>query len=194
MGDMAVELNPRTFTVAEYHQMVDAGILDEGERVELLDGLIVTMPPIGVPHWTRHRVVQEYLATMLRGRAQVHGQISLPLGDRSKPEPDLAILADIPYERLNRVPSPPEIYAMIELAESSLRKDTQTKRRLYARFGIADYLVVDLAGDVLLHYANPRDGDYPEPDRLGCDNIFSLAAIPDVVLSAEPFLFGRPAA
>ena len=106
MGDMAVELTPRTFTVAEYHQMVEAGILYEGERVELLDGLIVTMPPIGVPHWTRHRGVQEYLAGMLRGRAQVHGQISLPLGDRNEPEPELAILADLPVRQVEPRPGP----------------------------------------------------------------------------------------
>jgi Uma2 family endonuclease len=188
---MAVELTPRTFTVTEYHRMVEAGILGEGERVELLDGLIVTMPPIGVPHWTRHRDIQEYLAEMLRGRAQVHGQISLPLGDCSEPEPDLAILADLAYARLNRVPPPAEIYAIIELADSSLGKDTETKRRLYASFDIADYLVVDIAGDVLLHYNVPRGGDYPEPRRLGCDDTFTLAALPEIVLAAEPFLWGR---
>jgi Putative restriction endonuclease len=191
MSDMAVELTPRTFTVAEYHRMVEAGILGNGERVELLDGLVVTMPPIGVAHWTRHRDVLAYLSEMLRGRAQVHGQISLPLGERSEPEPDLAILADLPYEQLNRVPEPVEIYAMIELAESSLHSDMTTKRRLYASFFIADYLVVDLAGDVLLHYSAPRDGDYLESRSLGHGDTFVLAAVPDLKLVAEAFLRSR---
>lgn len=188
MGDMAVELEPRTFTVAEYHRMVEAGILGARERVELLDGVIVSMPPIGVPHWSRHGHILKYLFGKLDGRAQVQGQISIPLGEWSEPEPDVAVLADLPYDRLNRVPASAEIYAVVELSESSLKKDTGTKRRLYASFVIADYLVVDLAGDVLLHFSAPRDGDYPDPRSLGRDDSFVLTALPDLVLAAGPFL------
>jgi Uma2 family endonuclease len=185
---MAVELAPRLFTVAEYHQMVEAGIIGSRERVELLDGLIVAMPPIGFAHWTRHGRVQAYLFDALRGRAQIQGQISIPLGDRSEPEPDIAILADLDYFRLKRGPVPAEIVAMIELADSSLRKDSRTKRRLYASFDIADYLLVDLTGDVLMHFSGPRDGDYPEPRLMGRNESFTLTAVPDVTLLAEPFL------
>jgi Uma2 family endonuclease len=188
MGDMALELTPRTFTVAEYHRMVEAGILGNRERVELLDGLIVTMPPIGIPHWTRHGRILAYLFEALRGRAQIQGRISIPLGERSEPEPDIAILADLPYERMNRAPEPIDIFAMIELADSSLAKDTRTKRRLYAGFNIADYLVVDLRGDVLLHFSEPRDGDYSERRRLGRNETLVLRALPDVEILSDPFL------
>jgi len=191
MSDMAAELVPRPFTVAEYHRMVEAGIIGSRERVELLDGLIVTMPPIGVPHWAAHMHVVQYLNDALRGRALVPGQISIPLGDLSEPEPDIAVLAPLPYKRLNRPPEPSEIFATIELSDSSLGKDTRTKRLLYARFAIADYLVVDLKSDVLLHFSQPDGEDYPEPRRLGRGDTFTLAALPDIVLEAERFLDER---
>jgi len=191
MGDMAIELVPRTFTVAEYHRMAGAGILDPGEHVELLDGLIVTMAPIGIPHWATGGRILRYLIRELEARAFVSAEISIPLGSRNEPQPDIAVLANLPYRRLNRTPEPAEIYALIELAESSLAKETRTKRRLYARFGIADYLVVDLVGDVLLHFSPPLADDYPEPRRLLRGDTFALAALPDITLVADSFLDER---
>jgi Uma2 family endonuclease len=185
---MAVELVPRTFTVAEYHRMAEAGIIDEDERVELLDGVIVTMAPIGIPHWTTEARLVPYLAGKFGARALVAPDISIPLGDRSEPEPDLAILANVPYRRLNRAPEPAEIFAMIELAASSLAKDTRTKRRLYARFEIPDYLVVDLESDVLLHFSQPKEGDYPDPRRLRYGDTFVLNRLADIPLEAAQFL------
>jgi Uma2 family endonuclease len=171
--------------------MAEAGIIGPRERVELLDGLIVTMPPIGIPHWTTHARLVEYLIETFKGRATVPGMISIPLGDRSEPEPDIAILAALPYRRLNRAPEPAEVYAMIELADSSLAKDTRTKRRLYARFGLADYLVVDLNADILLHFSSPAGDDYPEPRTLRRGDRFALAALPEIELEAERFLDER---
>jgi len=188
---MAVELVPRTFTVAEYHRMAEAGIIGRRERVELLDGLIVTMPPIGVPHWMSHARLVAYLIEKFKDRAIVPGMISIPLGERNEPEPDIAVLAQLPYDRLNRTPEPSEIYTTIELADSSLAKDTRTKRRLYARFGIADYLVVDLNADILLHFSRPAGDDYPEPRTLRRGDRFVLAALPDIELEAERFLHER---
>jgi Uma2 family endonuclease len=179
------------FTVDEYHRMADAGILDSDERTELLDGLIVRMPPPGVPHWTTHMRVVAYLSDALRGRALVPGRISVPLGEYNEPEPDIAVVADLPYRRMNRPPEPSEVYAMIELAASSLAKDTRIKRSLYGRFAIPDYLVVDLNDDVLIHFSQPAGGEYPEPHRLGRGDTLALSALPDIRLSAERFLDER---
>jgi len=191
MSDMAAELVPRRFTVDEYHRMADAGIIDSDERTELLDGLIVQMAPIGVPHWTTHMRVVAYLNDALRGRAVVPGQISIPLGEHNEPQPDIAVLADLPYRRMSRSPQPSEIYAMIELAASSLATDTRVKRSLYGRFAIPDYLVVDLGADVLFHFSQPAGGDYPEPRRLGRGDTLTLSALPDIVLRADRFLDER---
>jgi len=187
---MAVELEPRLFTVQEYHRLAATGVFDD-EHVELLDGVIVRMSPLGLPHWSRHARILDYLFQTVRPYAQIHGQISLPLGERSEPEPDIAILADLPYEDLKRTPDSSEIYAMIEVADSSIARDTRTKRKLYARFSIRDYLVVDINRDVLLHYTQPLDGDYIKANTLEAGASFAIAALPSLALSADAFLRKR---
>ena len=77
---------------------------------------------------------------------------------------------------------------MIELADSSLAHDLGRKLRLYARSGVPDYLVVDLAGNVLHHFTHPHELGYGSDRALGYGESFSLSSIPDVVLSSEPFL------
>jgi Uma2 family endonuclease len=185
---MAVELKQRPFTVEEYHRLVEVGILEERERVELLDGLLVEMSPIGLRHWERHYAVVRYLSTVLGERAMVCGQASLPLGEHSEPQPDIAVLAPQSYVRLGRPPLPEEILAIVELADSSLATDTGPKRRLYAGFRIADYLVVNLEDDVLLHYVHRGGEDYGAAENLERESTFRLRAFPDVELHADPFL------
>jgi Uma2 family endonuclease len=187
----AVELVPHSFNVDQYRRMTDAGIIDADERTELLDGLIVTMPPIGTPHLMTHGRIFKYLVRSLGECATVVGGISIPLGTRNEPYPDLVVLENFKYDLLKASPEPEQIYAIVEISDSSLAKDTLTKRRLYAQFAIADYLVVDLTGNVVLHFSQPADGDYPEPRGLARDDAFALAAFPDIVLSAERFLDER---
>jgi Uma2 family endonuclease len=191
MGDMLLESQLREFTVAEYHRMADNGIIAADERIELLDGRLVRMPPIGQRHWGRHATIVRYLNEVLRDRATIVGQGSFPLGMRSEPQPDMAVLTPRAYDVDRRAPTPEEIFAFIELADSSLRTDLGLKRELYARHGIADYLVVDLERDCLLHHADPDGRAYRRCDELKNGGEFVLTSIPDVVLSADPFLNPR---
>jgi Uma2 family endonuclease len=187
MSDMALEMRLREFTVSEFHRMADAGIIADGERVELLDGRIVEMAPIGIPHWDRHASIVAYLNRTLAGRAKIVGQGSFPLGSRNEPHPDITVLAPRSY-RHDQPPAMTEIFALIELADSSLAKDLGPKLALYARFGIADYLVVDLDGRRLLHHSDPHELGYRRVVALAEGADFTLSAIPDVRLSATPFL------
>ena len=185
--ETSLGLSPRNFTVQEYHKIARTGVFDD-ERVELLDGVVFRMPPLGMPHWSAHYAISKYLSAVIGDLAQVHGQISLPLGDRNEPEPDLAILADLPYLERDRAPEPDEIFAMIEIAESSIARDTRIKRRLYARFGIRDYLVVDLDKGALHHYFDPKNGDYASPRVMDRGEIFSIVALPAIPLESSGFL------
>jgi Uma2 family endonuclease len=165
VSDMALEYELRPFTVDEYHRMAAGGIIDEGERVELIDGFLVEMAPIGVLHWDRHGRVVEYLIGALGQRARVYGRASIPLEHRSEPAPDIVVLA--PRESgYSTPPSHSEILAMIELADSSLRKDRGPKLRLYARSGVPDYLLVDLGANVLYHFAGPYEIGYAKERAL----------------------------
>ncbi len=187
MSDMAADLLPRPFTVEEYHQLLEAGLF-EGERLELLDGLIVRVAPLGMPHWNRHGEIVEYLIELLRGVAKVRGPISLPLGDRDEPEPDIVILADVDYELRGRVPEPFETFATIEIANTSFIRDTETKRILYAKFEIRDYLVVDLERNELIHYSEPVGGDYAKTRTMKRGEAFVLASLPHIALRSDGFL------
>lgn len=187
MSEMALELQLRPFNVEEYHRMAEAGIIGNRERVELLDGLLIKMPPIGPVHWGRHGRIVEYLVGALHGRARIFGQASIPLEARSEPQPDIVVLADRPGG-YSSAPTNSEILAMIELADSSLGKDRGRKLRLYARSRIPDYLLVDLAGNVLHHFTKPHELGYADDRVLGYGEAFSLTSILNATLSADPFL------
>jgi Uma2 family endonuclease len=171
--------------------MAEAGIIRDGERVELLDGALVEMSPIGGPHWTIHAVLVPYLATRLTGRALVAGQASVALGDFDEPQPDILIVPPTPAKFARTRPEPGEILAIIEIADSSLAKDTKTKRLLYEKFGIRDYLVVDVGTQTLLHYRLRDVPQYGEPERLRRGEYVSLDAFPDVRLDVDRFLTPR---
>lgn len=188
MSDMAIETKPRKISVPEYHRMVEAGILHEGERVELLDGIIVEMSPLGRRHVALHTRIARYLTIALRERAAISGQISVPLGELNEPQPDIVVLAADAAERMDRYPEIEEMYAFIEIAESSLRQDLGQKQDLYARFGIREYLVIDIDGRRLLRFTDPSEGRFGTRQELGYGDSFSLRTLPEIILQAEAFL------
>ena len=187
-SDMALDLKPRKITVTEFRRMAEVGILRDGERVELLDGALVEMSPIGRLHWVLHGRAVAYLNRALAGRAFVAGNASVALGQFDEPEPDILIVPPLDVEYLRRDPRPDEVCAIVEISDSSLRKDTGVKRRLYGRFGIADYLVIDVHARVMLRYTSALDAGYGEPQALRAGDTFRLTALPDVELEVEPFL------
>ena len=136
------DVSPRPFSVAEYHRMADAGILTEDDRVELLEGVIVLMSPQNEPHAHAIVVLTETLVLQVTGRYRVRPQLPLTIGDRSEPEPDLAVVP-IPgpgASPLNRR----DALLVIEVASESLRKDRLLKSRIYARAGIPEYWIVNV--------------------------------------------------
>lgn len=177
----------RPITADEYHRMAEAGILDDEERLELLEGRIVRMSALGTPHWLRHGKIVRYLIPMIGERALVYGESAPRLNELNEPQPDVAIL-DLAVARESRQPTWPEIYALVEISDTSLRKDTTVKRRLYARCEVPDYLVVDLNRNMLLHFRAPQGGDYPEPRTLTAGETFRLTRLKDLELHAAAFL------
>jgi Uma2 family endonuclease len=135
-----------------------------------------------------HRIAEAGIFGDDERRATIVGQGSFPLGTRNESQPDVAILAARDYARDNRGPEPHEIFAVVELADSSLSVDLGPKLHVFARHGIADYLVVDLDGNRLLHHSRPHELGYGALATLADTDSFSLTALPGVALSAAPFL------
>ncbi len=187
MSEMATEYKRRPFTVEEYHRMAEVGIFGPEERVELIDGELIEMAPIGNRHWALHALIVHYLTAALDDRAFVVPQGSFPLDRRSEPQPDVAILAPRDYYARG-LDSPAEIFALVEVADISSAFDLGRKQQLYASRGIRDYLVTDIGRNGLMCFAMPGDLAYAERRELTYGDTFELAALPGIRLDADPFL------
>ena len=149
----------RRFTVAEYCALAEAGILAEGERIELLDGEIITMPPIGEPHEDGTDRLDELLKLNLTGRARVRVQGSVRLNDDSLPQPDIAVLR-LRDDYHRQRPTPADVFLLIEVADSSLEYDRAVKLPRYAAAGIPEVWIVNLRARQVEAFANPANGVY----------------------------------
>lgn len=147
-----------TWTVADYHRMVNTGILT-GRRVELLAGEIVEMSPETPIHYITAKRGAKYLETLLTGRADVRFNGPITLKD-SEPEPDIAIVRLPESNYVERHPTAPDIFWIIEVAHSSLKIDLELKARIYASAGIPEYWVLDLAQREVTVMRNPQNNQY----------------------------------
>lgn len=148
------DLSPRPFSVADYHRMIDAGILAEDERVELLEGVIVLMSPQKDPHAHAIEELTFALARQIDDRHRLRCQLPLTLGEDSEPEPDLAVVLARGKDR-PASGHPRSALLVIEVAGDSLRKDRLVKSRLYARAAIPEYWIVNLEDRCLEVYRDP---------------------------------------
>ncbi|GIW50689.1 MAG: hypothetical protein KatS3mg081_0044 [Gemmatimonadales bacterium] len=155
---MAVQLMKRRFTVAEYHKMAEAGILGEDDRVELLEGELVAMAPIGSRHATCVRRLNYLLSRGVGERAIVDVQNPIRLSEYSEPQPDLALLKPRPDFYAAAHPGPEDVLLVVEVAETSADYDREVKIPLYARAGIPEVWLVDLAGAQIETFRQPAQG------------------------------------
>lgn len=144
--------------VADYHRMAEAGILTATDRVELVDGEIVDMAPIGSRHAYVVSRLSRFFTLAGEGGCLVSTQNPIRLGDRSEPQPDIALLR--PDDYMSELPGPGDILLVVEVADSSIDYDQGVKLDLYARHGIPEVWLLDLTGDKLFVYRDPADGRY----------------------------------
>ncbi len=175
------------WTLDDYHRMIDAGILD-GRPVELLNGEIIEMSPEGEPHASASAEAGEYLIRLLGDRAQVRPAkpITLPTAS-SEPEPDLAIVERLGREYRHHHPYPENIFWVIEYANTSLSKDLDEKKTLYAQAGIPEYWVVNLRDMTVVIFRHPVKGTYQFEQTLSQGTIYPLM-LPTIAVSVSQLL------
>jgi Uma2 family endonuclease len=149
-------------TLEQYHRMGETGILTPDDRVELLDGILVTKPMKKPPHVTANRKTRRALEGLPPGNWFVNAQEPVTLDD-SEPEPDVSLILGPPGDYDARHPVPAEIALVVEVADSSLPRDRDWKKRIYARNAIPVYWIVNLVDRVLEVYADPS-GPVLTPD------------------------------
>ena len=177
----------RLFTVDEVLAMDRAGIFHPEERIELLDGEIIVMPPINEPHADGTDRLDESLKENLRRRARVRVQGPVRINDYSLLEPDIAVLRlRDDYHREH--PSPADVFLLIEVADSSLELDREVKLARYAAAGIPEVWIVNVRARQVEAYADPVDGTYRSRRVVTADGRISPMAFPDVSLAVADFL------
>jgi Uma2 family endonuclease len=176
----------RRITVDEYHRMTGAGLLAPDARVELIEGEIVDMPPIGSRHAAAVNRLAELFHAAIGPRAIVQCQGPVRLGDLSEVQPDFAILARREDFYEARHPTAADILLAVEVSDSTLRFDLHTKAALYAAHGIRELWVFDSERAELHVLRGPAGRTYSDVIRMAQPSAMPLPVISDVSVDLTP--------
>jgi Uma2 family endonuclease len=166
-------------TVADYYRMGEVGILAPDARVELIEGEIIDMAPIGSPHAGKVNHLVKLLVQPVGDHAVLLVQNPVVLGDHSSPQPDVALARPRADFYASRHPNPSDLMLVVEVADTSLRFDRDDKVPLYARHGIPEVWLVDLKAKRLVRYRNPQQGAYTLVDEPDLGSPLAIAALPE---------------
>jgi Uma2 family endonuclease len=172
-----VRPTPRRFTRAEYDRLIELGFF-RNERLELIHGTLLDMPPSGPPHATVVSRLNRLLVPPLLDRAEVRIQQPIYAHDESEPEPDVAVVPLGDYSKRH----PEGAILLIEVAESSLEYDRDSKAPLYAASKVREYWIVDIPGRIIEVYTGPSDAGYERSRRAVAGERLSPEAFPDLVI------------
>jgi Uma2 family endonuclease len=170
-----VRVSRHRLNVDQYHQMARSGVLAPDARVELIEGEIIDMAPIGTRHWSVVNRLTDIFATALHGRAIVSVQSSIRLGDFNEPQPDLAVFRYRPDFYADHHPTAADALLIIEVADTTAPYDRGVKLPLYAKHGVPEVWIVDLEASLVRFYRQPQGDRYldesatdrPGPTPLG---------------------------
>lgn len=167
-------------SVDEYYRMAEVGLLAPDARVELIEGEIIDMPPIGTDHAGVVSLLVHLLVPAVGARAVVQPQAGVRLDPRSEPQPDLALLAPRADFYRHQHPAPGDVLLLVEVSDSTLRYDLGVKVPLYARHGIPEVWIVDLQHDELHVFGTPQGGQYLDHRIVRKPGVAGVAALPGI--------------
>lgn len=167
-------------TVHEYYRMGELGLLAPDARVELIEGEIIDVPPLGSRHSSVVALLHELLVPAVRGAAIVLGRSPVRLSEYSEPQPDLALVRPRADRYRESHPAAPDALLVIEVSMTTWRYDGQIKLPLYARHGIPEVWIVDLSEGKLHFFRSPRDGEYADTTSTDLPGVTAIASLPGV--------------
>ena len=178
----------RGFSVDDYYRLADVGILTEDDRVELIDGEIVPMSPIGSRHAACVKMLGTEFAGISDGRYIVSVQDPIRLDDDSEPQPDIALLRPRDDFYAARHPTPEDIFLVIEVADTSLEDDRKKTTDSYAKHAVPEVWIANLTEDCIERFRNPTEDGYSDVSRFGRGEVISPKLLPDVELRVDAIL------
>lgn len=176
------------FSVADYYRMVETGVLKPDSRVELLDGKIIDMMPIGPFHGGSVNRLIRIFSKPSAGRWLVSAQNPVRLDDYSEPQPDLMLLKPAADDYTSRHPGPEEVFLLIEVADTTLPYDRGQKLPRYGGAGIAEVWIVNLVEKTVEVYREPHFSGYGSERVLRSGDKASPLAFPDVTVDIAELL------
>jgi Uma2 family endonuclease len=176
------------FKTKEYHRMVEVGLLSPDARVELLDGKIIDMSPIGFFHGGIVARLARLFGNLSKDRWLVWPQNSVVLDEHSEPQPDIVLLKPSPDDYTTHPPCADDIFLLIEVADTSLNLDRDEKLPLYGRAGVQEVWIVNLPERVIEVYREPHFTGYASKTILRAGDQAKPQAFPDVVVDVAGLL------
>jgi Uma2 family endonuclease len=166
----------------DYQRLGEVGVLAPDARVELLDGQIIQMAPVGSRHFAMVARLDRLFQHAVGDHALVAVQTSLRLDEYSEPQPDLALYRPRADFYAGALPTPADTLLVVEVADSSARYDRAIKMPLYARRGITELWIVDLDAGLLRMYSQPQGDDYLHANATATPGVVGIVALPGVTL------------
>jgi Uma2 family endonuclease len=185
---MSHQIAKRWFSVDEYYRMADAGILTEDDRVELIEGEIIEMSPIGSRHAGCVKRLNTLLGQQSGQSAIVSVQDPISIDDFSEPEPDVALLKPREDFYSESHPTASDVLLVVEVADTSVEYDRSVKLPLYARAGIGEMWLVNLPQEIIEIYRQPLDDTYREIRLVKRGESLVAQALPNLMLDADSIL------
>lgn len=168
--------------------MVEVGILAADERVELINGQLYRMAAKGTAHSAAATRIDRVLSRLLANRALLRFQDPVRLNDFSEPEPDVAVVQIDPLDYEDHHPTPAEIFWLIEVADTTLKRDRELKVPVYGRSGIQEYWIVDVQERCLYAFREPNPTGYGAEQRFTVHDTIAPLAFPDCEIPIREFL------
>jgi Uma2 family endonuclease len=185
---MATAIEQRVFSVADYHRMVDAGILAEDDRVELIEGKIIVMSPIGSRHAACVKRLNAALSQQLYGQALISVQDPIQLNDHSEPQPDVALLRPRADFYATGHPTASDVLLLIEIADTSEGYDREQKIPLYARAVIPEVWLVSLSKSRVEVYTEPVGDVYRQIRYALAGDTLTVQHLPNAQINVDDIL------
>jgi Uma2 family endonuclease len=164
---MSVEIAKYSFTAEEFERLGEAGILRQDARLELIEGEIFEMSPIGSLHAACVKFLGGLLHRLFGDTLIIGVQDPIRLNDFSEPQPDISLLRWRDDYYRERHPTPPDVLLVIEVADATVVKDRTVKIPLYARAGIAEAWLVNIPEERVEIYSSPAGGSYQSAEVFG---------------------------
>ena len=182
------EVTKKLFTADEYYRMGEAGIFGEEARLELIEGEIIEMSPVGNRHVVCVNRATNLFALSLAGKAMVSVQNPVLLSRYTEPQPDIVLARPREDYYADKRISPEDTLLVIEVSDTTLRYDRNRKMPLYAKSGVCELWIENLQSDLILVYRDPGPQTYSTEITIHRGQSISVAAFPEVVFKVDEFL------